>query len=387
MDTGNVKWITAVRNIGIGLLVCGFFLGTGMKKAEAALLEGLLDGFEETLGESAAAKGERLTVGNFYQAERPDSHAPIGVMQDHTHNKGEFMFSYRYMYMYMDQMRNGTDNLSINKVLKDFMVTPKNMTTQMHMFSAMYGLNDTVTLMAMLPYVMKEMEHQNRAGVNFTTNSSGFGDTKLAALWRLYAFETPSIGSHRFHLNTGVSLPTGDINPTDNTPLGNNSLLPYPMRLGSGTVDLLPGLTYTGVQNDVSWGLQALGTVRIGHNSQGYKEGNRYQLNSWGAYRWAKWISTSARLNWQQWYNIKRKDGQLQTTVGPMNIPLVPTADPDRQAGRRLDLMGGVNILFPEFVGLENHLSVEAGAPIYQDLDGPQLKQSYSFWVGWQIVM
>jgi len=382
-----MKLITGLKNIGLGLLLCGFFCGIGAKTAEAALLEGLLGGFEETLGENAAAKGERVTIGNFYQAERPDSHAPIGVMQDHTHNKGEFMFSYRFMYMYMDQMRNGTRNLPANDVLKDFMVTPKNMTTQMHMFSGMYGLNDTVTLMAMLPYILKNMEHQNRAGVNFTTNSSGFGDAKLAALWRLYALETPSIGSHRFHLNTGVSLPTGDIKPADNTPLGNNSLLPYPMRLGSGTVDLLSGLTYTGIRNDVSWGVQVLGTVRIGYNTQGYKEGNRYQLNSWGAYRWAQWISTSARFNWQQWYNVKRKDNQLQTTVGPMNIPLVPTADPDRQAGRRLDLMGGVNVLFPEFMGLENHLSVEAGAPIYQDLDGPQLKQSYSFWVGWQMVM
>ena len=378
------KWFQCLV---LGLMSAGYLVEGRIPGAEAALLDGFMGGVEESLATRAEEKGERLIIGNFYQAERPDSHAPIGVMGDHTHNRGEFMFTYRYIYMYMDQMRNGTDNLSINNVLKDFAVTPKNMTTQMHMFSAMYGLNDTVTLMAMLPYIMKEMEHQNRAGVNFTTNSSGFGDTKVGALWRLYAFETPSIGSHRFHLNTVVSLPTGDINPTDNTPLGNNSLLPYPMRLGSGTVDLLPGLTYTGVRNDVSWGFQALGTVRLGHNKQGYKEGNRYQLNAWGAYRWAPWISTSARLNWQQWYNIKGKDGQLQTTVGPTNIPLVPTADPNRQGGERLDLMGGVNILFPEFMGLENHLNVEAGAPIYQNLDGPQLRQAWSFWAGWQIVM
>jgi len=387
MDTGNVKWITAVRNICLGVLLCGVSLGIGAKKAEAALLEGFLDGFEETLGESAEEKGERLIIGNFYQAERPDSHAPIGVMQDHTHNKGEFMFTYRFMHMFMDQNRDGTDNVSASKVLEDFVVTPTKMTTQMHMFSSMYGLNDTVTLMAMFPYIMKDMDHVNRAGVKFRTHSSGIGDIKLASLWRLYAFETPSIGAHRFHLNTGVSLPSGDIKPRDNTPLGNNSLLPYPMRLGSGTVDLLPGLTYTGVKNDVSWGFQAMGVVRLGYNSQGYKDGNRYDLNSWGAYRWADWISTSARFNWKQWFNIKRKDGQLPTTIGPQNLPLIPTAETDLRGGKRLDLMGGVNILFPEFMGLENHLNVEAGAPIYQDLDGPQLKQSYSFWAGWQIVM
>jgi hypothetical protein len=387
MDTGNVKWITGIQNICLALLLCGVFLGIGAKTVEGALLEGLLDGFEETLGESAQEKGERLIIGNFYQAERPDSHAPIGVMQDHTHNKGEFMFTYRFMHMFMDQNRDGTDNVSASKVLEDFVVTPTKMTTQMHMFSSMYGLNDTVTLMAMFPYILKDMDHVNRAGVKFRTHSSGIGDIKLASLWRLYAFETPSIGAHRFHLNTGVSLPSGDIKPRDNTPLGNNSLLPYPMRLGSGTVDLLPGLTYTGVKNNVSWGFQAMGVVRLGYNSQGYKDGNRYDLNSWGAYRWADWISTSARFNWKQWFNIKRKDGQLPTTIGPQNLPLIPTAETDLRGGKRLDLLGGVNILFPEFMGLENHLNVEAGAPIYQDLDGPQLKQSYSIWAGWQIIM
>jgi hypothetical protein len=134
------------RYLLLGLVIGIFESICALPPAEAALLDGLMGGVEESLGKRAEENGERLVIGNFYQAERPDSHAPIGVMQDHTHNKGEFMFTYRYMYMYMDKMRNGIDNLFINDVLKDFVVTPKNMTTQMHMFSAMYGLNDTVTL-------------------------------------------------------------------------------------------------------------------------------------------------------------------------------------------------------------------------------------------------
>ncbi|MDH3505399.1 MAG: hypothetical protein OEM58_12845 [Nitrospirota bacterium] len=103
-----------------------------------------------------------------------DSHAPIGVMGDHTHNKGKLMFAYRYMRMFMDGNRDGTNNVSASSVLGSYVVTPLQMTTQMHMFSGMYGLNDTLTLMAMLPYVMKSMDHRNRAGVKFTTNASGF---------------------------------------------------------------------------------------------------------------------------------------------------------------------------------------------------------------------
>ena len=145
MDYGINKLLFGIRSICLGVMLCGVFLGPGMKHAEAALLEGFLDGFEEALGESAKAKGERLIVGNFYQAERPDSHAPIGVMGDHTHNKGEFMFSYRFMHMFMDQNRDGTSNVLASEVLEDFVVTPVKMTTQMHMFGSMYGLNDTVT--------------------------------------------------------------------------------------------------------------------------------------------------------------------------------------------------------------------------------------------------
>ena len=386
MNCGIIKLFMGIRNIALGLLVSLLVIGVTGTVVDAALLDGLMDGFETSMGKRAEEKGERLIIGNFYQVESPLAHGPLGVMGDHTHNKGEFMATYRYMRMFMNKNRDGTNNLSANDVLKDFAVTPLRMTTEMHMFSFMYGLTDTATLMVMLPYVMKSMDHVTRTGAKFTTRSSGFGDTKLTTLWRLYAFETPSIGSHRFHLNTGVSLPTGDITPTDRTPMGANSLLPFPMRLGSGTVDVLPGLTYAGqYKQDVSWGFQAMGTVRIGHNHQGYKQGNQYQLNTWGAYRLADWISASARFNWKQWYNIKRQDGQLNNTNG-MGVSIVPTAATNIRAGKRLDLLGGVNILFPEWMGMENHLSVEAGAPIYQSLDGPQLKTAWTFFAGWQIV-
>ena len=71
MDMVNVKWRTGIRHIGFSALLCGMFLGICAKTVEAALLEGLLGGFEETLGESAQEKGERLIIGNFYQAEKP----------------------------------------------------------------------------------------------------------------------------------------------------------------------------------------------------------------------------------------------------------------------------------------------------------------------------
>ena len=384
MDDVMTKLFIGIRNMCFGVLASAVILGGAGSVVEAALLDGMMVGFEESMGKRAQAKGEALVIGNFYPAERADSHGPIGTMGDHTHNEGEFMFTYKYMRMFMDGNRDGTKRQSKSDVLRDFFVTPTEMTTQMHMFSFMYGLNQTVTLTAMIPYLLKSMDHETRTGVKFTTKSSGFGDIRLGSLVRLYAFETPSIGSHRFHFNAGVGLPTGDIKARGATPLG-VTRLPYPMQLGSGTVDLMPGLTYAGGLYDASWGVQALGTIRLGDNNQGYALGDEYQVTAYGAYQWVKWVSNSVRFQWKHWANYEGRDPNI-TRNNPMGVPLVPTAESDRRGGERLDLLLGMNILFPEVMELENHFGIEVGLPIYQDLNGPQLESDYSFFVGWQII-
>jgi len=153
MNYGILKLFVGVRNIGFGLLLSVVTVGGSGPVVEAALLDGVMGGFEESMGKRAQAKGEQLIIGDFYPAESPDSHGPIGMMGDHTHNQGEFMFTYRYMRMFMEGNRDGTNNLSKSDVLRDFFVTPTEMTTQMHMFGFMYGLNQTATLTAMIPYV------------------------------------------------------------------------------------------------------------------------------------------------------------------------------------------------------------------------------------------
>ena len=46
------------------------------------------------------------------ESKRPDGHAPIGVMGDHTHKAGEWMASYRYMRMEMEGSLDGSDGIS-----------------------------------------------------------------------------------------------------------------------------------------------------------------------------------------------------------------------------------------------------------------------------------
>lgn len=290
---------------------------------------------------------------------------PAGVKGGSTHHAGKWMLMYRYMHMGMEGNRDGTDGLSTEEVLKDYMVAPKSMPMQMHMLGVMYGVNGGLTLMAMAPYVILEMDHVTRMGTEFTTKSDGVGDVKVVANYLL-----PVQGSHRVHLNAGLSLPTGSIDKRDDTPAGPDQKLPYPMQLGSGTWDIIPGVTYRGFSGSWLWGAQGLGVVRIGENGNDYTLGNRFEATGWLSRILGAGLSGSARLDWNWWGDIDGADPELNPAV-------VPTADPGLRAGNRLDLLLGLN-----YVRGGLSLSVEGGVPAYQYLDGPQLETDWLLTAG-----
>lgn len=298
----------------------------------------------------------------------PLEHAPIGVMGDHTHAAGEWMFSYRYMSMNMSGNRDGSDSLSTAQVLQRYMVAPTAMRMQMHMFGAMYAPSDAVTLMAMLPYQVREMDHVTRMGVAFRTKSRGVGDARIAALVPLH-----ESGADQVHLNLGLSLPTGDIDARDDTPVGPHRLLPYPMQLGSGTYDLHPALTWNHRQGAWAWGAQLGGVLRIGRNSRDYSLGDEVSISSWGAKRLGEMLSASLRVSGKRWGDIDGADRGL-------NPAMVPTADPQRRGGRKISVDAGLNLLFPN----GHRLAMELGAPLYQHLDGPQMDSDATLMIGWQ---
>lgn len=311
-----------------------------------------------------------------WSPSRPDGHAPIGVMGEHRHVAGEWMVSVRAMRMHMDGLRDGTDSLSKGDVLaQGFPVTPTEMDTDMLMFGAMVAPNDRVTLTAMLPYLRRSMDHVTGMGGRFTTRTEGPGDVGLGALVGLADWDRQSL-----HLNLGVSLPTGSINERDDTAMapGTDVKLPYPMQLGSGTFDLLPGATYQGQTDRWSWGAQALATVRLGENSEDYRLGNRGQLTGWGAWRWSEHLSSSLRLTASKWGSIAGADPELNPAV-------VPTANPGLQAGERIDLALGVNAWTGTGWLAGHRLAAEFGVPVYQDLDGPQLEMDWVLTLGWQV--
>jgi hypothetical protein len=152
----------------------------------------------------------------------------------------------------------------------------------------------------------------------------------------------------------------------------------YMMQLGSGTWDLRPGFTYTGYQGNMSWGAQALGTLRLQEdNGSGYALGDALDLTAWTAYRLTDALSISGRLAWRTEAEI---DGHY---VFPHNHD----SPPDLQinyGGDRLDAGLGFNYVIPQGVLQGHRLAIEALSPIYQDVNGIQLDRELSVFAGWQ---
>lgn len=298
---------------------------------------------------------------------RPDGHAAIGVMGDHTHLAGEWMLSYRYMGMFMDGNQDGTDELTTDEVLADYMVAPVDMRMDMHMFGMMHAPTDKLTLMAMVPYVNKEMDHVTRMGGTFTTETSGFGDVKVGGLYKIHDTERQSV-----HLNAALGLPTGDIDAMDMTPMG-RVVLPYPMQLGSGSFSLRPGVTYNEYRDWGSWGGQVLGTFHLDENDRDYTLGNQYNGTAWVNALLQKNASVSLRLNYRVTEDIDGADSTL-------NPRMIATADPELRGGERLDLGVGMNLN----LGGGHRLAFEYLFPVEQDLDGPQLATEWFAIGGYQ---
>jgi len=327
-----------------------------------------------------------------YQA-RPDEHAPISVMGDHTHYKSGWMMSYRTMHMDMDGMRHGTDRVSSGDAfVEGYTVTPESMTMDMHMLGLMYAPTDKLTLMLMGNYTEMKMDHRifsqmgadmiNNGDTKFTTETSGIGDIKLGGLYRFYLKET-----RKAHLGLSLSLPTGSIDEKDQIPaMGGpaNQQLPAPMQLGSGTYDLLPSLTYVQQFDNWSYGAQANAVIRLeSENDNGYRLGDVWGATTWVGTNLSEWIGLNTGLNYT--YTSKLKGSQDDVgTMGP-NGKSVTTAYESNTGGERLDAIFGINLYVPSGILKGQRIAVDLRLPLWQDLNGYQLETDYMLTLGWQM--
>lgn len=291
----------------------------------------------------------------------------------HIHDKGESMIGYSFSFIKMAGNRDGRSHISAGEVLGNFMVSPTEMTVRMHMLELMYVPTDKTTVMIMLPYILKTMKHVNRSGVEFRTRSEGPGDLKTSVMYSIRKNK-----HYEIYISGGIGFPTGSVNREDSTPTG-RARLSYPMQIGSGTYDLLPGMAYLATSKKWSWGLHIGGVIRTGKNVHHYRLGDEYKGTMWLTRNFSEQLSTHVRLDSKIWDNIHNKDHSLSPTM-------VPTADPHLRGGKRTDIGFGINLLGTRGATNGHRLSVEYRIPLYQSLDGPQLETDWILSVGWQKV-
>ncbi|MEO9872003.1 nitrous oxide reductase accessory protein NosL [Ekhidna sp.] len=302
---------------------------------------------------------------------RPDAYAPIGIMGDHLHHKGGFMLSTRYMRMEMEGNLQGSNDIDNATIFESYMVAPQAMRMDMLMIGVMYAPSDRLTLMIMQNFRRNEMDLRTRMGMNFSTKSEGIGDLKVSALYGIISESNSSL-----HLNAKVSFPTGSIKSQDDTPMAEGIRLPYPMQLGSGTIDFTVGGTYKGTFEAVSWGAQPLFTIRTGESSEDYRWGNEFTINSWVGYKLTDWVSTAIQISGKNQAIMTGSDEML-------NPMMVTTADARNTGFTTINSNLALNFSFGDSPILRAFKAgISYGMPIYQKMEGIQMKQKNTLTAG-----
>ncbi len=316
-----------------------------------------------------------------------DKRGPAGIMGDHIHKKGKWMAEYKYMNMYMEDNRIGTKTISdaaalgpitVDGITTNAGATPTQMTMEMHMIHAMYGATDDITLYTMVMLPSLTMDHIRGpgnpsplgVGSEFTTHNSGFGDTAFGALLRLFSDSDSDL-----IFNLGCSVPTGDIFRETSVPTAGAavppSALPYPMRLGSGTFNARPGMTYKKYFDCCSFGLQLQTDIPVGRNYRGYSVSDEYRLNYW----------TSILLT-DNWALSLRGENLWKS-----NFDGFDSASPDLVVSTNVEeFRGGAwfNIgVGTQFMHKSHYFSAEIVPTVYQDVDGIQLETDFSVIGSW----
>ena len=308
--------------------------------------------------------------------------SPLGYL-----DSSRFHFRSNYINVKFDGYMDGTKDLSTDDVLwsntsgeartdKNFPIVPTVIHQEAIQFKGAYDLSERFILSLSIPYIRQETEHISIVPNfdDFTIVSEGLGDIEIAVSW-IHQLSH----SNNLLINLGLSLPTGSIDETGDTPgPGPDNQLPYTMQLGSGTYDIKPSIHYFGSAGNWTYGADLNLTLRTGKNDRDYRLGNVYQSSIWTRYALTDWLEPSIRINGVVWNEISGKDPALP--YDSVN-DLYPAAvvKPDNFGGTKLLALVGLRLKDPRDRLENTFLEFEAGTPFYQKLNGPQPSEDWRF--------
>ena len=287
---------------------------------------------------------------------RPDAHAPSGVFADHVHSKGGIMIGYRFFSLKGEGSYNDDQIFNREEITKYYNRHVTQQMLNMHSLELMYGLLDNLTLFANLIFHNKEYSYINRRNIPFNISSTGIGDIDLQFLFKLF-----SNSNVKIHTNTGFVLPTGNIQKKYE-----NEKLPYSMQLGFGHFQAVVGLTGFFQFKKFSAGIQPIYNLSLSENIGGYKYGNKFSLNYWGAINLNKPFSFSFRQNYIYQSSISGLDEELVSNLMILN-------NSSNSGYILINSAVGFNLSLKKGLLRNSRISFEYLFPSYMSYDGLQI--------------
>ena len=139
----------------------------------------------------------------------------------------------------------GTEDISSDDVLSFFAVAPLALDKKTVELALRLGLFGWVTAEVSMPIFQAKMLNTTSTSL-FETTSETYGDVAIRGL-----FDLLEMDQYRLSLTLGGTIPTGKLRKWDVGASGVREILPYALQGGSGTPDILAGLTFL-VQNEVA---------------------------------------------------------------------------------------------------------------------------------------
>ncbi|MEK8094865.1 alpha-amylase [Methylocystis sp. IM3] len=332
---------------------------------------------------------------------------PIGVFGLDIPAPGKLVLSITPTFSNLSGMKMGTRtvwNEYIVSTVPFFLnprqpvrIIPQNIAVRTQIVGLNYGVTKDLCVVLNAGMIEKSLDalvFKGTSGIqplarNYPDTSS-LTDFNLSGVYRAYQDDI-----NRIQVSLGFSFPTGSNRATlDNFVLPNGTVQNirgfYGMQLGTGTYDIMPGIVYAGNLGAWSWGVSYRGRFPLGPNPEGYTWanipelkpwggytlnpkgymwGDLHELNGWAGYTWTPGLTTTFRVNATMQGAIRGWDPEIRGPAAPSN-PLF-------FGGQRVELFGGGTVS-GKFIGYENWtLGVEAGLPVYQNLNGPQIMKNW----------
>ncbi len=269
-------------------------------------------------------------------------------------------YSFSYAYYHYDMEGTSTANTKIYKF--------GNASVDLQLYTLTWFASPAWTVMTFIPVIRNEVEtiyEPVARGLNLalTDKTEGLGDVRVMAM-------RPMIVSARYVslFDVGFTVPTGKTNESFTS--NPSQRASYNMQLGSGTPDLIGGLTSSHFTTK-EWvqTVRVQYTERLGRNSQGWALGNELQANASSKYQLLSWLNTGAQFNFKNRDKVRGRNARYEIMNNyPGSAPGVASGDGHQyyhQPQTNYDVTAMVKADYRPLKWLAT--SIEVGAPLWQD--------------------